>query len=583
MKRFSLRNIMNTAGQFLLIGLLSFTVACKDEPARLTGDVLPDGEKIKGLNYDGHILKTTNTNRAEVRTSQATYGIVGIFDDPDFGKSEGSFVTDFSIGKEVRFTVDILDLRNPEDTVKHDDYVFHQFNNNVDTIADTWSVDSLVLNLQYQFNNWYGKMELKQDVNIYELTTPLGSNNQEFFSNHEVDGMYNPNAVGSKEVYPNMEVPDSLRSNNWGDQLFEYPDSLWNYPQYLWNNDKVKAAIDSTWLDSNFTGNTTKTKYWSFKLKDDLADKIFTLPETSLKSSSTFKNEFKGVYVALDEGSALNGNGWLTKINLLSGSGSIATNMTIHLKREYKYLNAQKEIRDTSSTYLYTFPINVENVRFNKYEHEESIDVANDDPERLYIQGMAGTYMKMQLPDDVTTWVDSIGNPEIGNRDDYHMAANIEFFMEIDTVKSKPDYYPTPNKLVIKWKDNEDNFVDPIHTIRINDVEVNTPVFGTTDSQGNRIGDGERVIRLSEDGNPEYYYRFIMRSDYFNYIMRHQDGANLNEKEFFIGPENTTANFQRVILFSGSKKNESTEVVPGGETEDKRMRMNVKYYQYRPR
>ena len=85
MKNFSLKDTIHTVGQFLLIGLLSLTVACKDDPARISGDVLPDGEKIKGLNYEGHILTTTNTGRKKVRTSDATYGIIGTFNDPVFG------------------------------------------------------------------------------------------------------------------------------------------------------------------------------------------------------------------------------------------------------------------------------------------------------------------------------------------------------------------------------------------------------------------------------------------------------------------------------------------------------------------
>ncbi|MBR8537162.1 DUF4270 family protein [Carboxylicivirga sediminis] len=571
MKNYSLRKIFSIAGQSLAIGLLSLSVGCKDEPARLTGDVLPDGEKIKGLVYDEHEIGTRNIKRESVRTSDATFGIIGKFDDPVFGSSEAAFLTDFSIGKRVAFSIKYIDGDDEQR-----DTVLYQFNNNneFDFPNDTWEVDSLVLNLQYQFNNWYGEMKQAQTVNVYELESDLGSVGKEYFSDHDVDGMYNINPIASKAVYPNSEVPDSMRSVNWSN-LYQYPDSLWNYPQYLWDNDKVKASKDSSWLDSDFNGNTTKTKTWSFKLRDDVRDRFFDMSENELKSTAAFKGVFSGVYVALDD-IQNGGNGWLAKTNLLSSS-SVASNLTLHLSRDYKYLNTDSVIRDTTAAYSYTFPINLENVRFNTYKHEletANIDTTDATPDRLYIQGMAGSYMRMQLPDEVINWVDSIGDP--ANADpskelDYRLVSNIEFLMEIDTVSSNMDYYPAPSKLQIKWLDDKGKLEDPVYPIEINGNKISIPVFGRdVDGDGSLDGVGERVIRYSKEGRPEYVYRFIMRAEYFNYIMREEDGAALNEKQFFVGPESTTSNFQRVVLF-------------GGANESRPLKMNIKYFLYRPR
>ncbi|WP_299916054.1 DUF4270 family protein, partial [uncultured Carboxylicivirga sp.] len=338
MKKLFFKNILSSAGQLFLIGLLSFNVACKDEPARLTGDVLPDGEMINGLNYDGYEVGTFNTQRDRVRTSDATYGVLGEFHDPIFGVSKAAFLSDFSVGSEVKFVVDIVELTAENDTIIHEDYVFNQFNNNVDTIADVWSVDSVVVNLQYQFNNWYGDMTTGQNVNIYELYSGLGSVSQEYYSDYPVDGTYNPVAIAQKIVFPNNEVPDSLKSTNW-DDLYQHPDSLWNAPQYLWDNVKVQADKDSSWLSSDFNGNTTQTKTWSFRVNDEVEKRIFDANEISLKSSANFQSLFPGIYVSLDDVSIGTGNGWLAKINLLSSSSSVSTNMGIHLKREYKYIN----------------------------------------------------------------------------------------------------------------------------------------------------------------------------------------------------------------------------------------------------
>ncbi|WP_430812364.1 MULTISPECIES: DUF4270 family protein [unclassified Carboxylicivirga] len=590
MKKFSLKKISFRAGQLFVIGLLSFTVACQDDPARLSGDVLPEGEMIKGHVHDEHVLTTQNTARESVRTSDASFGILGSLLDPEFGRSNAAFAVDFSIGNEVKFNVDILELSESNDTIIYENHIFEKFNNNIDTVSDVWRVDSLVFNLNYQFNNWYGNMTHKQQVNIYELNTSLGNSTQEYYSDHDVTGMYNQVPVGSRSVHPNDEVPDTLRSLNWM-SLYEHPDSLWNHPQYLWDNVKVQEAIDTAWLAEDFKGNTRTMKSWGFKLSDELANEFFNLSESQLKSSAAFKDFFKGVYVALDESSLSNGGGWLLKTHLLSGSQSIATNLTIHLSRDHKYLGKDTVIRDTTSLYAYQFPINLENVRFNTYEHELSsnIDVEDETPERVYIQGMAGSYMKMQLPDEMIYWVDSIGNPEREQKEHYNLVSNIEFFLEIDTIASDLDRYPAPEKLTIKWMNDEGELEEPLYTALVNGNTISSPIFGTNaNSSGQRSGVGERVVRYSSEGNPEFLYRFIMRADYFNYVMRDLYDKKIRgqyeltdpefikifndafKSSFLVGPENTTSTFRRVVLH-------------GAAHEERPLKMNIKYYQYRPR
>jgi hypothetical protein len=581
MKNYSLRKILLFAGQSFVIGLLSLTVACKDDPARLSGDVLPEGEMIKGLNYDGHELLTKNVMRESVRTSDASYGIIGKFNDPEFGSSEAGFLTDFSLGSQVKFKPDSIlgiSLTTGNDTVykKAEEITFYQFNNNGDARFpyDEWIVDSLVLNLQYQFNNWYGDMLHEQKVNIYELTTTLGSVSKEYYSDHDVDGWYNTMPVGSETVFPNNEVPDSLKSEAWED-LWANSSSLWNDPSYLWDVAKVDTV-----MGTDFKGHTAKTKIWSFNLNEDLTERFFNLTESSLKSTGAFKNEFNGIYVALDPAQS-DGDGWLTKVNLLSSS-SLASNLTLHISRKHKYWKKQEDdsyqIIDTIIAQKpYSFPINVENVRFNKYTHElnaTNVDIEDETPEKLYIQGMAGSYMKMQLPDDILNWTDSIkgtDQDELASVLDYRLVANVEFFMEVAMDSADIARYPVPDQLVIKWANEKGELVDPYYTIEKNGNSFSSPVFGSdADSDGMRKGIGELVPQLNDEGRVEYLYRFIMRSDYFNYIMRNQDGAGLNEKQFFIGPINTTSNFQRVVLF-------------GGANTERPMKLNIKYYHYRPR
>lgn len=559
------------AGQFIVIGLLSLNFACKDEPARLEGGVLPENEELKGISYTGSLLDTRNTLKDAVRTDDAVSGIIGTLNDPEFGLSKADFLTDFSLSSNVEF-IGIIEL--DENNTPKEPVDFHQFNN-----GPEWSVDSVVLSLQYNYNQWYGDMTSKHRVSVYELQQPLGDSRQDYYSNQIIDGMYNPESIAEKVVYANEDVPDSLKSTNW-QNLWTYPDSLRNYPQYLWDLDKLKASIDSGYLDSGFTGHTDKVKNWNFKLNDDVRDRLFNLTESELQSTAAFKGAFNGIYVTseLEEGT----EGSLTRINLLSTT-SLASSMTLHYKRSYKTLDITKlgndTIIDSVKIFTYKFPINRENVRFNRYHHEPSTNIKQDDPSTglLYLQGMAGMYTKMQLPEEILQWADSLSYDQTVRGTDYLMSiSNIELLAEVDTTSyaGSPggiQHYPIPENLSIYWRNAKGNIVSPIYTTVIDGKEVSYPMFGSDpDNNGARYGIGERVLKLNEKNQVVYLYRFLMRPDFFTYAMRELGGGDLNEIEFYIGPSSGTSSFQRVILYSArSEKNP--------------FNMNIKYFQYNPR
>lgn len=591
-----LKNIFSLrTGQLLFIGLLSLT-ACEDKPARLSGGVLPDGEVIKGLNWDRHELISENVMRDAVKTSDASYGIIGNLTDTVFGQSKAGFVTDFSIGSKVQFKVDVYmpPTNNvPHDTIYEDVYRY-KFNNNIDTIADTWRVDSIVLNLQYQYNNWYGDMTAEQMIKVFELGSSLESNADEYYSNTNMNDFF-PTLVGEKLVHPNNDVPDTLKSDKW-DNLWQDPDALLNDPQYLWD----VAKIDTLYPD--FNGHTLKTKYWNIKLSNELAERIFNATEGELTNTLSFKGLFHGLYLTADESENTSGEGNLTKMNILGSSSAVASHLTIHLSRDHKYLNTEEEIRDTTSTYSYTFPINKENVRFNTYQHTADPRIKLEDPSThsLYVQGMAGVYSRFSLPDEVRFWADSLSliQDHKLEGEPYRTTSNIEFYLEVDTLSYPSNQggiqrYPIPQSLSILWYDDNNKLTTPIYTTVVNGRTITSPVFGSdSDANGSRSGVGELVFKRqeNEDGtyHYEYLYRFIMRSDYFNYIMRQLDNARFEKgwdidsdefktefervfkNEFYIGPSSTTANFQRVKLFSGAHP-------------ERPFKMNIKYYHYIPR
>ncbi|MCT4648588.1 MAG: DUF4270 domain-containing protein [Carboxylicivirga sp.] len=587
MKKFSFKNILTTTtGQFFIIGLLCIGYACEDEPAQLSGNILPPGERINGITYDEHILDTRNilrtNNDNKVQTNHADLGIIGEFNDPKFGKTKADFVTNFNIAGKPSFSVSTVKVEG-NDTIRNTE-TFHRFNNNKDDIADNWKVDSLVLSLQYQFNGWYGDMLSKQRVKVYELSNGLGSPLVDQFNDYEV--AHEATALADILLHPNIDIPDTLRNaTNWSN-IWAYPDSLWNHPQYLWNQDKVKQAIDSAWVSNSYNAHTAKTKNWTIKLNDDIAERFFLFEESELASKAAFESAFNGLYVTSEQENSGN-EGWLAQVNLLGTSNSVASNLRIYLSREHKYENAQKEIRDTVTNYTYTFPINSENVRINRFAHTTTDDIKVDDAttNRLYIQGMAGSYMRLMFPEEIMQWTDSIKDPQAENADlskPFNIASNIELLMEIDSTTTDMSRYPIPENLSILWKNDKGELEVPTFVFTNNGQTTTRPVFGITSSNGS-IGGGERVIELNDDGSRQYYYRFIMNADYFNDIMK-DGGDNLDQKEFYLLPNNlrnSTYNINRVILFSGAEANMKLNI--GGKEVDKRMKLDIKYFKYKVR
>lgn len=599
MNKISLKHTFNhLAGQLVIIGLLSLSVSCKDDPAKLGGDgVLPEGDEITAHSYNKHALDSRSVKQDSVLTSDAVYGIIGSFEDPEFGRSKADFLVDFSLAKKVEYSgIIVLDENNVPDTV-----TYNQFNN-----GDEWTIDSLVLNLQYSFNNWYGDMRAEHNIKIFELDMPLGSSDEKYYSNlksEEISIKAIP--IAEKIVNTNDDIPTKYRSDRWnGESLWDDTDLLWGDPVYLWDTTQVRLDYENETItegrrDTIIANSQAKVKNWSFKLDDDLAERIFNLSENELSNSQSFKGAFNGIYVTSDV--TTHSEGSLTKVNLLTGS-TPTSKLVLHTKRTFKAIF--KDVNDNDSigtdvkTYQYEFPINRENARINRYEHPDlETHSWHDNPkaEKMYLQGMAGYYAQLQLPDELMTWVDSLKNEEVGVQS--KTVSNIEFFLKVAN-HEEVGRYPIPDRLTIYMRNDNDEIVGPPRYTRlVNGNELELEIFGSNiqdNSTGQTAGTGEKKIYASittenETQIDSIKYQFVMRAEYFNYIMRkladieHEQGLSKEEllkeykKEFantfYIGPDAGTADFDRVILHSAAQDNKDED----------RLKMNIKYFEYIPK
>ncbi|MBI9062432.1 MAG: DUF4270 family protein [Marinilabiliaceae bacterium] len=611
MNKISLKHTFNhLAGQFFIIGLLSLSVSCKDDPAKLGGDgVLPEGDEITAHSYNSYPLITETTTRKEIRTSDANYGVLGSFDDPTFGNTEAGFAFNISIGAPPAFKVKLLDpndLTNPDKAI---DTTFYKFDNETTEFNEYWEADSVVLNLEYQYNKWYGDMVAKQTINVFELTELQGPSH-EYFNTHKFleEG---PSLLGTQSVSVNNDVPDTLKNEtNWNDittGTYKNITELYSDPGHLWDVKKIDT------LYNDFNQHKVTTKSWRIKLDDELAQRIFEISEEDLKTTKL--NLINGIFVNAIREDASN-QGWLTRIELVTfNPKTISSSLDFYVSRKYKKLNDKNEVIDTTHQYPpYSFPINKENTIVNTYEHTRDPGIDIDDPaaKQLFIQGMAGTYACLKLPDELITWVDSLENEKAGAQ--RKTVSNIEFFLKVANLE-EVDRYPIPDRLTIYTRNDEDEIVGPPRYTRlVNGNELELEIFGSNiqdNSSGQTAGTGEKKIYASittenETQIDSIKYQFVMRAEYFNYVMRDlaDDRSNLifvltqdedityqdlteAEKEiidaqllkiyhnkfaneFYIGPDAGTADFDRVILHSAAK-----------DTKDKdRLKMNIKYFEY---
>lgn len=479
-------------GQSILIGLISLLMitGCKDDAVDFGKDILPGKAFINARSYNDHYLSTYNVTKDSVRTDDPSAGILGYLRDPKFGISDADLLTQVNPGKMIT------------------DSAF-------DMGAD-YFVDSLVLNLNYRFNWWYGDMFAKHMIKVYELTSDIYPSPTKYYSNLNIDGYYAPNnPVAERLSFINDDVHDTLWIRT-GEQIWDEPDSLWNNPSYLWKT----------------TNNKFEYHNWSFKMNDELTQKIFSMDSATIADPAKFKQIFKGFYISSDLVD-IGDMGSLIKIDMLRA----ATNLKLYY--HYYSRDTVGAVNDTTKK-THTFPINVESVRINRFTHDFEDKIEFNDPTtpQLFVQGMAGSYARIDFPNDLYNWADSLNYEEESGNISHTGFSVVDLFIKIDTLASTLDRFPPPARLSI--------YIPKLDSLG-----------KYLDENDNIISDKSQQVlyKLSEGTfNPKLkLYYFNINVKFLDYLMRRKRECGLELlNEAYIAPTNPEGNFQRVIL-NGSK------------------------------
>jgi hypothetical protein len=212
--------------------------------------------------------------------------------------------------------------------------------------------DSLVLNLDTETGGWFGDSLAKHNVQVYQLNQAL-SVADKYYSNMSVEGLYDNTPIG----------------------------------------EKVCSALDTVRFISG--KDTSYIHQWQIKLKDQLAQDIFSYKNDTMSDREVFRNVFKPLFIKSE---LVNNNtkGSLVPLNLLSEK----SNLTLYYTK-IETVESDSETKIDTAHLSYIFPINIECLRINRFDHnnQETITFNDPDANHLIVQGMAGSMVKIDFND----------------------------------------------------------------------------------------------------------------------------------------------------------------------------------------
>jgi len=425
---------------FALMAFMFFT-SCKDETGTFGLKVLPPDDQFAGEDVSSN-LPAKNTNPINLRSDDAAYAIIGSVNDEFAGQTNASFISQVNIGAYL-----------------------DEFNQ-----GDDYFVDSLVLNLAYSRNTWFGNKNAKHNVQIHRLTKPLSFTDQ-YYSDMDLEGRYASTSLSERI------------SSAWD----ELPDSVWDDSEYI--------------------------HQWQFKLDHQLAEEIFnfSFPEDVSEARQAFQEELlHGFFIKSAPVDDTKGS--LIRLDLLDSKSNMKLYYSYHERGE------DNEI-DTTKQEVYTFPINIECVRANRFEHDHSdnVDFGNYDANEFVVQGMAGSMVEIDFNDVefktdendpvnlFTYWEEKLDSES--ELEEYYGISAVDVYFKADTslqLSNTLFHSPIPQSL---------SFYE------LHDGELEEPLYATGQPES-------PVGRWFAGGNynPETAeYRFRMAGEYFRMMVENPE------------------------------------------------------------
>ncbi|ASB49354.1 DUF4270 family protein [Alkalitalea saponilacus] len=417
----------------LLSGLL---LSCDNDPLTIGVETLPESDLLNAGTV-AQSFSGKNIQPERIRTDgQSSFanaaGILGYFNDPVLGVTRADVVTEVTYSTQM------------------DSFYM--------LVGDVF-VDSVVLNIAYRYQNWYGNVNEPFTIQVYELSeTLLPAPLQVYYNDEDIESIIYPDPIG--------EATFTIKGN----------------------------VSDSVWQQQNYVHQI------SIRLSDELANRLINLTAAEMENRDAFKEVLNGLYVTVKQPDNPEAIGSLMKFDIW--------NEKTNLEMLYRHIIYDAENNDEIlqiDRKNYIFPITTETRFFNRYQHDYNEDVIKNDigTDHLYLQGMAGLYPEVSFSDIIKQWSDSLSVSSM--RDVNYSISGVDFFFYPDTalMNGWDNLYMPMNQLVsLVAKDANGRFVPLLFT----------------DKRGQTVEAFTRSV--SDYNSTQNHFRFRMHPDFFMDVAR---------------------------------------------------------------
>ncbi|GAB3714088.1 DUF4270 domain-containing protein [Flavobacterium koreense] len=362
-----------------IIGLsILFFASCDKDFNELGSEIV--GNDNYSLNKEAIDVVAYNQNIGVFRTSDLPVNSLGYYNNPVFGKTKASFVTQLQMvtsnPKFYRTSTNII----IDSVYLYVPYYSTFLSTNTDTGDSTYELDSI-----------HGTDEI--DLKVYESNYYLRDNDpatgfqepQHYYSNQQADFDSN---IGTLLNIDNRNIQDSTATpDNSQNSKFKFSDKqIKLYKNIGTTNVAVKERLAPGMLLS--------------LRKDFFRNKIFNAPAGVLYNNNAFENYFRGLYFKVDNASSSVNQGSLAKLNFANGYIRI-------VYRDNTSDTSTTLIRRTIDIKLGGHTVNLINSDWSNPVTSPNTTVGDD---KLYLSGMGGSMTVIDLfkKEDNIGYVDGV-------------------------------------------------------------------------------------------------------------------------------------------------------------------------------
>lgn len=498
-----------------------FFISCEQE-MNLVGSDIVGGEHFEGINKGTYnVNDLVNIRTGEVQTNNLPLNPLGVFNDPYFGKTVASYVTQLNIATSQPDFGSNIDVK---DVVLYVPYFATEKTSDTEG-NKTYVLDSIFPKPQGsvdidEFNS--NKMKLSIYENGYMLNSFGGVNNDEIPKYYSDLGGTNIDAVkignsGGNPVTNATRLNDGDAAEN--NQFFFNDDQIIEYKRALVNGNYVYVDANGVELANQ---NDVSTRVVSSRLspgiyihlnKDYFENRILLASSNNVYNNNAFRAYFKGLYFKIED--IVGVDGAMAMLNFNKGKVQI-------------YYSSKKgsETNDTMKELNLTFGTNsgANCVSLLNSTSGNSVSFTNDfnanNKERVYLKGGVGAVSYFKLFEDNQVELINLYN-EVKDKKKLINDAYVDFYLDKNKFASDSELKNVAKRIYLYDGSNQMPILDYVNDISVfpGNIKNNQYIYGGI---------------LQKNSNGDYFYR-VRIVNWLNRLLTSSTLNDLNERNVPFG------------------------------------------------